>query len=167
MQTTPLQSAWRQNAFVHCWSNGRVKQFSLGRLSITANPDRLIGQSKRPENRLKRRAPMRVYIASNMLPKAYLGPFEWFEVSILDRDYLGWLWPISDPPLVLFCVGERDAGSRRPVVLVGRSTTGQPVFIGPSTGSICSKRGGRVYSCTLKRGGEKYELGSGFDGFRI
>ena len=54
-----------------------------------------------------------------MLPQP-LGPFEWFEVSILDRDYLGWLWPISDPPLVLFCVGERDAGSRRPVVLVGR-----------------------------------------------
>ena len=42
MQTTPLQSATIQNTFVHCWSNGCVKQFSLGRLSITANPDRLI-----------------------------------------------------------------------------------------------------------------------------
>lgn len=62
---------------------------------------------------------MRAYTASNMLPKP-LGPFEWFEVSILDRDYLAWLWPISGIPLVLFCVGKRDAGGRRPVELVGR-----------------------------------------------
>jgi predicted Rossmann fold nucleotide-binding protein DprA/Smf involved in DNA uptake len=57
---------------------------------------------------------MRAYIASNMPPKP-LGPFEWFAVSILDKDYLGWLRPIPDPPLVLFCVGERDAVDRRPL----------------------------------------------------
>jgi len=62
---------------------------------------------------------MRAYIASNMLPKP-LRLFEWFAVSIFDRDYLGWLRPIPDPPLVLFCVGERDAVDRRPVALVGR-----------------------------------------------
>ena len=62
---------------------------------------------------------MRAYIALNMMPKP---PrlFEWFVVSILDRNYLGWLRPLPDPPLVLFCVGERDAVDRRPVALVGR-----------------------------------------------
>ena len=83
-----------------------------------------IGQSNRPESRLKRQAPMRAYIASTMLPKP-LRPFEWFVVSILDRDYPGWLRSIPDPPLVLFCVGERNAVDRRSVAVVGarRCTT--------------------------------------------
>ena len=61
---------------------------------------------------------MRAYIASTMLPKP-LRPSEWFAVSILDRGYPGWLRSIPDPPLVLFCVGERNALDRRSAPVVG------------------------------------------------
>lgn len=81
-------------------------------------------QWDRPKTRLKRRTPQRTYIASTSLPKP-LWPFAWFAVSILDTDYPDWLRSIPDPPLVLFCVGERNALDRRSVAVVGarRCTT--------------------------------------------
>lgn len=83
-----------------------------------------IRQWNKPKRRLKRRTPVRAYIASTMLPKP-LRPFEWFAVSILDTDYPDWLRSIPDPPLVLFCLGDRAALDRRAVAVVGarRCTT--------------------------------------------
>ena len=115
MQPTSLQispEAEHLCSWLVEWPRQAVAAWLAEYLSKSGSAD--IGQSNRPESRLKRQAPMRAYIASTMLPKP-LRPFEWFADSILDRDYPGWLRSIPDPPLVLFCVGERDAVDRRPL----------------------------------------------------
>ena len=125
MQTTPLRISHEAKHLCSLlveWPRQAVAAWLAEYHSKSGPAD--IGQSNRPESRLKRRAPMRAYIASTMLPKP-LRPFEWFAVSILDTDYPGWLRSIPDPPLVLFCVGERNALDRRSVAVVGarRCTT--------------------------------------------